>query len=385
MNLRAWPALSALTLGLALTLAAVPAPADEIPGVGETAGPLHALSPVEMRQWLRGRELYDKDFHLADGVGTPEMNADSCRACHQDPVLGGAGGLELNVSRFGNDNGGLGPFTNLPGGQGLSKLRPPPDGTRENYDALAADVFEQRQTPLSIGLGLMESISEAEILSNEDPDDTNPPDGIYGVARLVDVGGGQLEVGRFGWKAQVPRITDFIRDAMAGECGITTPDDGRGFALAADADAVADPELSQSEIDDMEFFLALAAPPQRKGSTDPQVAVGESLFAQVGCQNCHRVLQGPGGPVPLYSDLLLHHVLPADFRGMVEPGAGAGYFRTPPLWGISDTAPYFHDGRAETILDAILMHEGEAEAVRSAFEALAPADQDALLLFLEDL
>ena len=45
------------------------------------------------------------------------MNADSCRACHQDPVLGGAGGLELNVSRMAFDNGGQGPYSDVPGGQ----------------------------------------------------------------------------------------------------------------------------------------------------------------------------------------------------------------------------------------------------------------------------
>ncbi len=70
---------------------------------------------------------------------------------------------------------------------------------------------------------------------------------------------------------------------------------------------------------------------------------------------------------------------------MMEPGAGVGFFKTPPLWGIKDTAPYMHDGRAEDLQGAILHHDGEAATVRLRFEALSPIDMEALLLFLEDL
>ena len=35
-------------------------------------------------QFVRGKELFDHAFHRIEGVGAPEMNADSCRACHQD-------------------------------------------------------------------------------------------------------------------------------------------------------------------------------------------------------------------------------------------------------------------------------------------------------------
>jgi CxxC motif-containing protein (DUF1111 family) len=380
----------------------------DVPGVGEPGGPSTVLSPADYVKWLRGRVRFDTPFHKSDGLGTPELNADSCRACHQDPAVGGAGGLELNVSRFGYDNGGLGPFQNLPGGQGLSKLRPPYVEGREEYDPLVADVFEQRQTPTILGHGFIDAIPDVAILANEDPGDMNG-DGIVGVARIVDVGGGMLEVGRFGWKGQVPHIGDFIRDAMAGECGITTPDDGRGFALTSDGDGVSDPELSQAELDDMLFFLQNLAAPRRahltrastgatttNGNAGPQTGIevvdrgvifGETVFDQVGCAKCHiPELPGAGGiPVALYSDLLLHDVMPTDYRGMEEPDAAAGVFQTPPLWGIRFTPPYMHDGRAETIEDAILAHFSEAEAVRQAYEALSSTDRLNLLAFLADL
>ncbi len=356
-----------------------------VPATGAFGGPSRMLDTAEIDQWKRGRAQFDRNFHKSDGLGTPELNADSCRACHQDPVLGGAGGLELNVSRFGSDAGGAGPFVDPVGGQGLSKLRPPYVLGREEYPKATTDVFEQRQTPALFGSGLIESIPDAEILLRDDPLDLDG-DGIAGRARRIDTGGPALEVGRFGWKAQVPNIADFIRDAMANECGITTPDGGRGFALVADGDGVADPELTQAELDDMDFFLAHLAPPPRGGSADPLVSVGEVLFETVGCADCHvPSLMGSGGPVHLFSDLLCHQVMAPGFRGMVEPGAEAGVYRTPPLWGVIHTAPYMHDGRAETLSDAIASHAGEAATSATNFDALSAADKNALILFLEDL
>ena len=332
-----------------------------------------------------GMQLFDKAFHEADGLGAPEMNADSCRGCHQDPFIGGAGGLELNVSRFGDDGGNGGPFFNLPGGQGLSKFHPPSVPGREEYDPNTATVFEQRQTPSVFGAGLVDKIPESVILANEDPTDANG-DGIFGVANMVSVGAG-TEVGRFGWKAQVPRIKDFVKDAMGGELGITVEDEGRGFGMFSDSDAIADPELSEVEVGRITHFLVNLPPPRRKISDQLQaVTSGRALFSSIGCAICHiPELDGANGPVPLYSNLLLHDVMPANFRGMSEPGAGVGMFKTPPLWGVSETAPYMHDGRASTILDAILAHDSEAAGVRANFQALTQEEQDSLVLFLEHL
>jgi len=356
-----------------------------VPGVGEPGGPERELDETEAARFLVGLQLFDHDFHFSDGLGAPEMNADSCRACHQEPAIGGAGGLELNVSRFGFDDGGKGPFVNVPGGQGLSKFRPPFVGGREEYDPLTADVFEQRQTPSLFGAGLIDGISDSEIMANEDLTDFDG-DGIFGFARRVGVGPGVTEIGRFGWKAQVPHLRDFILDAMGGECGITTPDDGRGFALVSDADTIADPELSNAEIDDLLFYMSLLAAPRRTNSLDQNVLLGEVLFETVGCTKCHiPTLMGESGPVPLYSDLLLHDIAISGYRGMSEPGAPSGVFQTKPLWGISKTAPYMHDGQYESLARAIIAHHGEGEAARDAYLALQSIDKRRLILFLEDL
>lgn len=60
-------------------------------------------------------------------------------------------------------------------------------------------------------------------------------------------------------------------------------------------------------------------------------------------------------------------------------------WRTPPLWGCRDTAPYMHDGRSPTLEDAILEHDGEAGAAVTRFRALTPEDRLALVKFLETL
>jgi CxxC motif-containing protein (DUF1111 family) len=60
-------------------------------------------------------------------------------------------------------------------------------------------------------------------------------------------------------------------------------------------------------------------------------------------------------------------------------------WRTPPLWGVADSAPYLHDGRAETLNDAILMHDGEARLVRERFQSLPAEGQESVLAFLQSL
>ena len=376
-------------LAVSGTLCVATADAQSVPAAGETGGPVKGLTHQEYRLFLKGRKIFDRDFTAERGLGTPELNADSCRACHEDPILGGTGGLELNVSRFGHDGAGLEPFVNLPGGQAVSKLRPPPINTRENYPAgnvdpaQNADVFEQRQTPTAFGIGAIQTISQEEILSNADPDDLDG-DGIKGVARMLTVAG-QQEVGRLGWKGQVPLVGDFARDAMGGELGITTPDDGRGFAFVSDADSIADPELSQADLDAMIFFLANLAPPKPALQGGPLEAQGKALFTALKCDRCHiPQLQGANGPVKLFSDLLLHDVMGPTFRGMSEPGAESGMFRTPPLWGVKDTAPYMHDGRASSLELAILAHQGEGSFSSTGFAALTEDAKLALLAFLAD-
>ncbi|MCG3129099.1 MAG: hypothetical protein CHACPFDD_04008 [Phycisphaerae bacterium] len=364
-------------------------PNAEIPAVGEYGGPVRELSEEELAQFERGRALYDRDFGFSEGAGAmtgangaTRFNGDSCRACHSDPVIGGAGPRDVNVMRHGiiDQSGNFAaPATTFNTilhkeiALGQAIVTPEP----------ACNIFEHRQTPHNFGLGLIDTIPESEILSHADPTDADG-DGISGRAHILANG----RLGRLGWKADVPSVEEFVRDAMAAEIGLTVESqDGLSFGLTSDADAVPDPELSASDADDLAFFMLHLAPPPRQSPSDPALVLfGEQVFASVGCTKCHvPAMSSELGTANLFSDLLLHEILPADQPGIVSGDAGQREFRTAPLWGLSKTAPYFHTGEADTIDAAVRLHDGEAAGVRQAYEALSEADRAALLAFLGTL
>ena len=68
-----------------------------------------------------------------------------------------------------------------------------------------------------------------------------------------------------------------------------------------------------------------------------------------------------------------------------RPSRGPSEWKTPPLWGVADSAPYFHDGGSATLEHAILRHGGDAKTVTAAYKTLPPADQAALVAFLRTL
>ena len=71
--------------------------------------------------------------------------------------------------------------------------------------------------------------------------------------------------------------------------------------------------------------------------------------------------------------------------GRAAKPASRGEWRTPPLWGVRDSGPYLHDGRAETLEQAIAFHEGEASSVIGAYFKLPGGERQAILRFLESL
>ena len=316
----------------------------------------------------------------AKALGGPRFNGDSCRACHFEPVVGGAGPLGVNVMRHGILNE-QGQFVNPAVGTILHKNVALEDQVVQPQ--VAANIFEHRQTPPLFGLGLIDAIPDEVLLANVDPEDLDG-DGISGRASWTD--GGRL--GRFGWKAQVPTLEEFVRDAVTAELGMTLPYvEGLTFGRIHDNDEVPDPEFSSGDAELLLAYMAgLAAPPRSEAAGNPEVLAGEQLFTQIGCASCHRpTLDGPDGPVPLYSDLLLHEVLAPEAAGIEEASANMWEFRTAPLWGLRLSAPYLHSGVAETIAAAIELHDGEAAEVRDAYLALSEGDRAALLAFLSSL
>ena len=159
------------------------------------------------------------------------------------------------------------------------------------------------------------------------------------------------------------------------------------FGITTDDDGIADPELSRADAEDLAFFLKmLAGPPRQPADDQAAFDEGEALFASVGCAKCHiPSLPSSEGDVALFSDLLLHEILPAGARGIESGDASQREFRTAPLWGLSKTPPYFHSGEADTIDEAIRLHDGEAAAIVQAYDDLSTSDRQALLAFLGSL
>jgi CxxC motif-containing protein (DUF1111 family) len=77
--------------------------------------------------------------------------------------------------------------------------------------------------------------------------------------------------------------------------------------------------------------------------------------------------------------------------GLTEGEAEGREWRTPPLWGLgrvtelNDQAAWLHDGRARTLLEAILWHGGEAQVSRDAVVNLSTSKRTNLLRFLRSL
>ncbi|MDX2021281.1 MAG: di-heme oxidoredictase family protein [Deltaproteobacteria bacterium] len=354
------------------------APATPLPSPGQSGAPDPTLGADALAQFARGRAVFDRDVAAKQGLG-PNFNGDSCRACHFHPTVGGAGPLDVDVIRQGirDANGVVAVPVNgsMAHRHAITPMRPAPDP--------AANVFENRQTPSLFGAGLIDRIPAAAIMGNADPLDVNG-DGIVGRPHMLADG----RLGRFGWKADVPSLPEFVRDALSNEMGLTLPaEGGLTFGAAADLDAVADPEMQAPDIQDLLTFVSRLAPPARHSRDPANEAAGAMVFAHVACSGCHvpSLPDDTGQPVALFSDLLLHDVAAAGASGIPSGNARARDFRTPPLWGLADTAPYMHDGRAATVEAAIAAHAGEAAASVTAFSQLDATARAQLLAFLSSL
>ncbi|MEH6671879.1 di-heme oxidoreductase family protein [Halopseudomonas sp.] len=283
-----------------------------------------------------------------------------------------------------------------------------PDYRIENpqYGPLSADVLiSPRVAPPMIGLGLLQSIPAEQILAAADPDDADN-DGISGKAnRVWDKTAKTSVLGRFGWKASEPSVMQQSMGAFAGDMGLTstlspvtdcTPSQGCERAPHG-----GEPEVSDEVAGFIDFYASSLAVPARRNLEDPQVMTGARLFNESQCAACHtpRHVTGeaPGRPdlshqtIWPYTDLLLHDMGPGLADGRDEFLADGNEWRTPPLWGIglaqqiNPRSGFLHDGRAETLEQAILWHGGEAQASADRYRAMPVEDRTALIRFLESL
>jgi len=257
-----------------------------------------------------------------------------------------------------------------------------------------------------IGLGLLEALSESDILSHADEGDADG-DGISGKANYVwDMVAGKPSLGRFGWKANQPSLLQQTAGAFVGDMGITTylfPNQNctgiqTGCQNAADGGS---PEMSDEDLQKMIVYISNLAVPARRSFDEKSVLKGKYLFTEAGCASCHipkfvtgthpRFANLSAQTIRPYTDLLLHDMGEALADGRPDFLANGKEWRTQPLWGIglvntvNNHTRFLHDGRARSIEEAILWHGGEAEKSKKNYVALSKDDRQKVLAFLNSL
>jgi CxxC motif-containing protein (DUF1111 family) len=257
------------------------------------------------------------------------------------------------------------------------------------------------------GLGLLEIVAEADILSFSDENDANG-DGISGRPNFVwDVENQQIVLGRFGWKANQPNIKQQTACAFNGDIGITTslfPNDHLSPIQQQQYPGIANggsPELSDETLRKVVSYMRCLSVPARREHDDATVLRGKYLFQELNCSGCHRpsLSTGAGGDITAlnnqkiwpYTDLLLHDMGAELADNRPDFLASGSEWRTPPLWGIgliptvNDHSFLLHDGRARNLEEAILWHGGEGEKAREGYKKLTKEDREAIVEFLESL
>jgi CxxC motif-containing protein (DUF1111 family) len=405
----------------------------EVEGLDTRQGEVHALGDAAFEQ-----TFVSAPAPINSGLG-PVFNNVSCISCHHNdgkgtPTAGfvnssllfrlsisgtdinggplfisGFGGQLQDVSIFGKQ-----PEANInisysnvaiayPDGETVT-LRKPAYTVTNSYQTLPSNyLLSPRLAPPVFGLGLLQNIPEATILSFADENDTDG-DGISGKVNYVyNSFTQQRELGRFGLKANTSNILLQVASAYHQDMGITnyvfTKESSYGQSQNDNLND--DPELADSTINQVAFYIKTLAVPARRNVLDADVQKGKQLFTQINCSGCHKPVMQTGVDVTLaainnqriqpFTDLLLHDMGDDLADGRPDFLATGKEWRTATLWGIglfaktNGTPFYLHDGRARTIEEAILWHGGEALQSKTKFMQLNKPERINLLKFIQSL
>ena len=368
----------------------------EAAAAGEPGMPIPGLDPENLGRFQAGHALFNQVFTPEQGLG-PTFNENQCSACHTSPVSGGVGGERvLKATRF-DQAGGCDLLTAQGGENVRRKVTAPGTAAGLAREAVPSGATPGRFTaPALYGRGLVEAIPDSVLLALADPDDGDG-DGVSGrVGRSADG-----RVARFGRKADVATLQEFVAGAAYLEMGLTTTahprDQVHGQPVPEGADPATDPELADDVIGLLTDYVRFLAPPGQGPPpapwTEADVARGEQWFLASGCAGCHvpRLTTGASSvpqfrnrEIVLYSDLLLHDMGPA-LADVCGPGASPSEVRTEPLLGLRYRELLMHDGRVTHIEDAIRLHDGESRSALEAFLRLSPLAQAELVAFLQTL
>ncbi|MBU4529091.1 MAG: hypothetical protein KUA43_17595 [Hoeflea sp.] len=412
-----------------------------------------------------GEALFSANFTTQDGVGRPQAtqaidptrrkhpreqvffrtagpDAGSCAACHNQPVVGGAGDFVTNV------------FTS----EGFESA---------DFDSLDPQFSNERGSNHLFGAGLVEMLARemshelqsirGETLSRARADNaairrkletkgvefgfiTAEPDGSVNLDELDGVDT-DLVIRPFSQKGVMTSLRQFTVNAMNHHHGIQ-PDERFGARWTGSDDHDGDGKSNEMSAADVSALVAwqatLPAPvqmvPEVEGWAEA-AARGEDKFSDFGCATCHRpalpldsLAFADPGPfdlagtlndrqvaqkaiydftllewaaqlprddqgsvlVPLFGDLKRHVMTgnQIDALGnelLSQRFVERNIFQTAELWGVGSTGPYGHRNDFTTLDEIILAHGGAGRESRDAYAAAADADKSALIAFLKTL
>lgn len=380
------------------------------PHVDVFDAPLPGLTRDEVDRFDAGDIAFSTPLKQSDGLG-PLYTRSSCDSCHAQGVRGPGVVQKMAVveadgvtpaadqSRlaFGHT---VHPLVNV---EGAVAILPPED---------AKDVkITTRVGPPVIGRGYVEAVADSEI-ERQSAEQKDRTDGIHGRVNHVKYASelnedttfgayqkGDDVIGRFGLKARIATLDDFTADAFQGDMGITSPlrpDEFKNPSAAEDEKPGVD--VSYASVNKRAMYVRLLDIPARRLSD-----AGAALFEATLCSVCHvpslrtredyPVAALAGLDAPIYSDLLLHDMgdtladgLPAGSD--TDGEASSRDWRTTPLIGLRFNRTLLHDGRADSVEQAILGHRGEGSEANvsvDAFERLSSDDRALLLEFVQAL
>jgi CxxC motif-containing protein (DUF1111 family) len=359
---------------------------------------------VALRSFNDNKFIFSETEGVSDGLG-PTYNAQSCRECHQNIVVGGAS--QITEHRTGRVEANR--FVESLGGSLIQ--------SRATYP----EVFERVQfqdnvrtfriSTNTLGAGFVEAIANDTLASIR----AGQPSGIRGSLIPVPVmeANNASRYGRFGWKNQHASLESFAADAYLNEMGITSPllpventSLGKFVGYGTDYDPVADPEDDGVDLKAFANFMRSTKAPPR-GTIDNDVLMGETVFQNVGCSGCHvasirTAAAGTsinGGAMTVnpavgskvihpYSDFLMHDIGTGDGIPVLPTTQFAGtanQIRTAPLWALRTRNRLMHDGLSFTKEEAIARHGGQAGRARNAFTQLSNAEKVVMMKFLDSL
>ncbi|WP_286740275.1 di-heme oxidoredictase family protein [Psychrobacter sp. UBA3068] len=276
-----------------------------------------------------------------------------------------------------------------------------------------------------IGLGLLEQIPDEDI-KKQAIDNNNNSDISGKFNWVMDPQTGKHALGRFGWKAGQTKLLTQNQSAFNEDMGLTSnirphescmPTQTACVKATTGADEQGDGrppvEVNNEVAKFVEFYTRNLAVPHRRNADDKLVLAGKKRFYDMGCQSCHTPryqlpktdddhLEQHGQVIYPYTDLLLHDMgddladrtiagkLPPK-DAQVEFLANSYEWRTPALWGIGlaqtvdPQATFLHDGRARTLMEAVLWHGGEAQEQQKKVLNLDKQGRAELNAFLKSL